>query len=392
MDGKARLRDRELRGGVDRQDSSRSLLSEKDMDLPEKNVPPSEACKIKERSLEAINWILTSPLVVGPHAKFVVLKKPKKGKKRNNGVYPTHVGSKHSQPEDNIPERMWIVGPMWNRNPILTKLEKWGDDKPYEDASLPRRRNQDMRTSGSRGSSASKRVVSKEDMRIKEFFKSLDGPMKDSWPPPIELAVTDNVFLAMAEDCPLKLRTPAISMGEESSPTMRNSFLLDPEDLPLRNLQVHYILAEDRHHHLNFATDFTLLSECTATALQAEADLYNGHTREGYDRSRALMMVTRTGFNNWEIMPLSVIKRRQVKVLFDWVYTGDYGYWSLPLRVELYNTDEDSIHPGYNRANQVSLLAMYPPCRNADPSGLQITPMTVEQAEDPSTWGEDEET
>ena len=393
MDKKARLRDREFRGGVDRQDSSRSLLSEKD--ISDGSVPPTEACRVREKSLEAINWLLASPLVVGPHAKFVVLKKPKKGRRRNNGVYPTHVGSRHSQPEDQIPERMWVVGTMWNKNPILTDKEKWGDDKPYEDATVSRRRGQEAKMSSSKGSSAPRKLDSKEDMRIKEFFKSLDGPMSDSWPLPIELAITANVFMAMADDCPLKLRTPTIPMGEESSLTMRTSFLLSPNDLPLRNFEVHFILAEDRHHHLNFATSFTLLSECTATGLQAEADLYNGHTREGYDRSRALMLVTRTGFNNWEIMPLSVIKRRQVKVLYDWVYTGSYGYWSLPLRVALYNTNEDNIHPGYHRSNQVNLLAMHPPCKTADPSGLQLAPvesMAVAQEEDPTEWGGDEET
>ena len=279
-------------------------------------------------------------------------KKPRKSALTNNGIYPTHVGVEHEIPGVKLPRQKVLVGEGWRRKLNLGGSNRLGDDDPYDPPTLHSRRECKDKV----------RQMSKMQARVKEFHRSLDGAMKDEWPPVEHPRITVNILEWMVLDWPLHLKTPGSPCYSPDTMLRRWPFLLDAKDFPLRNFQIHLILDLDRQHDLHFSTDFDLMNACTATALQAEADIYGQFSRPDGDITCSLMVVVRTRFNKWELMPLVLLRRRPVRILMDWIFTSARGYWSLPLRVEPFHTTETTVHPEYVATTLSEMLGRHPPC------------------------------
>lgn len=150
---------------------------------------------------------------------------------------------------------------------------QWGDDDPYDPPTLHSKRECKDKA----------KQMSKMQACVKEFHRSLDGALKDEWPPVEHPRITVNILEWMVNDWPLHLKTPGSPSYSPDALLRRWPFLLDPKEFPSWNFKIHLILDLYRQHHLHFSTDFDLMNACTATALQAEADIYGQFSRPDGD-------------------------------------------------------------------------------------------------------------
>ena len=351
------------------------------------DVEPTEAAKERERALQALEVLKESSLIRGPHAKYILSVKPRRGRQSNNGIYPTHVGASAPISGLNIPAREDLVSNKWLSQTDAGK-RTWGDNQPF---SRERVKSKHDAGKGNSSSSSSSSSVARDQEKIRDFYRSLDSEMSDAWPKVMCPRKTANIFECWIDEWPLSLRTPGSEHMGGATEWGRWPFMLDAEDFPLRAFRVHLILSYSQQHNLHFGTDFTLRDRGTALAIQTESDIYRQYNRAVKDVSHTPLIVSRTNFNQWELVPLMVLRRRPVPTLFEWVYDRVEGYWSLPVRVDPFPTTLETLHPDYAKTTRDDVLARLPPSRMPDPSVIGKRVIVPDPVWMPSAEGLDEE-
>ena len=114
-----------------------------------------------------------------------------------------------------------------------------------------------------------------------------------------------------------------------------------------------------------------LIDKVAIAGLTYEADSQRQVNRAVGDQTLTPTFVTHSPGGTWENVPLSKIRSRPAKILFDWVFNDTEAYWSLPLRVKPFLTTEESMHPAYAAASLDEKSRRIPPCRTS-PKGVPI--------------------
>ena len=289
----------------------------------------------------------------GPQAKVTLVPKPRKGNPHHNKVIPTHVGAPDAPKHLGIPSQRRVSGPFRKE---LPPQFAWGDKKPFEPkedsptkagpSPRPRTLRADTEHRERRSEMApEEKELEKQRSRVAEFFASVKGPMTEYWPEVALPEVTDNVFEALVDELPVEVRTPAPSHFKVKPDWQRWSFLMDTRDFELRHFRILLILDRERQHNLHYESNLKLSDAPTGVGLQADADIYMQRTRSFGDLSNTPTVLTLTEFNQWEHVPVLLLRRRPVRILFDWIYDGIEGFWSLPLRMNPFPSDDRSAHP-----------------------------------------------
>lgn len=101
--------------GIERTDSSRSALGDKERDAGQRSPspPPTPEALERDQAWKALEFLKNNCLLNGKRVPFVVEKKPRKGAPTNNSIYPTQVGVEHDIPGVKLPLRKVLVGEGW---------------------------------------------------------------------------------------------------------------------------------------------------------------------------------------------------------------------------------------------------------------------------------------
>ncbi len=102
-----------------------------------------------------------------------------------------------------------------------------------------------------------------------------------------------------------------------------------------------------QHVTVHYNSGLYLIDKVAIAGLTYESDSYRKVNRAVGDQTMAPTFVTPSPRGTWENVPLSKIRSRPAKILFDWVFSDTKAYWSLPLRVKPFLTNEESVHPAY---------------------------------------------
>lgn len=323
------------------------------------SVEPTPQALQKEATDNAIRLLQACGLTNGPRAKYTLVRKERKGNPCNK-IFPSQVGATNPPSYLNVPSKADVVGPLWDRKP-LPDTYTWGEDRPFV-----KEHKGSSSTSGVGGQRDLERQ--KTQRRVKEFHLSVRSTMTDLWPEVCVPKYTKNIYEGWVTDYPISMKTPRSAHHQEKSGWKRWPFLLNPMDFPLSHYRIHLILSMQAQHHLNFDTHLGLLDKPTGVALQAECDVYGQFNRGLGDVSNTPVVLTRTQFNAWEYVPIVLLRRRPVHVLMDWIFDSSEGYWSLPVRVNPFQTTVDTVHPDYAKTSLEDLYNQLPPSTSPDVS------------------------
>ena len=314
----------------------------------------------------------------GPRAKASLVPKKRKGRARNNSIWPTHVAYPWAPAELGLPIR---VGPFPRtcRPELYPRHVMWGATTNLRLAT-----EQPMYGPGSihqpeESPSTSKAAPDIEGqekekicLRIREFKASLGPPVTSGWPEVALPQVRSPILGARVARVPMPWRTPVPMHYELPPGWKRCSYLMEPIDFQLRNFLVHFILSPQQHNTVHYNSGLYLIDKVAIAGLTYEADSYRQVNRAVGDQTMTPTFVTHSPGATWENVPLSTkIRSRPAKILFDWVFNDTEAYWSLPLRVKPFLTTEESVHPAYDATTLDEKSRRTPPCCTS-PKGVPI--------------------
>ena len=354
-------------------------------DYQEPIAAPSQAYLQRKRMEEEAEACLKKledlGFVGGSNPKFVIKPAKKKGNPRHNEIYPTQVGYPNAAKEagTNIPPMHMISGPFsgeaskqyqWASPSRMTEEGRECHPSHVSDKQHPSGRPPTSRRSKAKSSYNQPPARTRDDLeadkiaeRITEFYSSIKSKMTPFWPPCSEPRITEDLMAHLIPKLPVSIRTPAPRHFTPSGNWQRWSFLMDPEDFEIRHFSVLFITDPRTQYNVHFDTSKLLTDKCTATALTAECDGYRRYTRKLYDVSDTPTVLTYSEFKTWEHVPLKILRRRSCRILFDWIFDGEEGFWQLPIRTNLFESTEETAHPDYEGANPDDLQDKMPPCR-----------------------------
>ena len=124
--------------------------------------------------------------------------------------------------------------------------------------------------------------------------------------------------------------TPVPSHYELQPGWKRCSYLMEPIDFQLRNFMIHFILSPQQHATVHYNSGLYLIDKAAIAGLTYECDSYRQVNRAVGDQTMTPTFVTHCPGGTWENVPLSKIRTRPVKILFDWVFNETEAYWCPP--------------------------------------------------------------
>ena len=310
----------------------------------------------------------------GPRAKASLVPKKRKGRARNNSIWPTHVAYPWAPAELGLPLREHVVGPFPRtcRPELYPRHIMWGATTNLRLATEPPiygpgsiHQPEDAPSTSKASSDVDHQEKEKLRHRIREFKSSLGSPVTSTWPEVALPQVTSPISAARVAKVPIPWMTPVPSHYELQPGWKRCSYLMEPIDFQLRNFMIHFILSPQQHATVHYNSGLYLIDKAAIAGLTYECDSYRQVNRAVGDQTMTPTFVTHCPGGTWENVPLSKIRTRPVKILFDWVFNETEAYWCLPLRVKPFLTTEESVHPAYAATSLDDKSRRIPPCRTS---------------------------
>ena len=203
---------------------------------------------------------------------------------------------------------------------------------------------------------------------IDAFHAESVQPMQEDWPPASMPRITSNLYDAWISDLPEAMRTRRSPLCYGTGRWRRQPFLLEPNDFVLREYRIHLMLPGADHHHIHFESTRDLMDKGATLAILAESDMYLQYNRSARDVSKVPAVCTKTEFKTWEFIPITLLRRRPVQIVFEWVFDRSGGYWSLPLRVSWSSRDHGPECPSYEHTSPSDVGECMPPCTRPNPT------------------------